>query len=447
MRITESYVRMAAPYVYFWAWPMVNVHNRRLVFDKAPQPGLMNGVLPLAPLNTLSMLHDYVKPEQRWVACPNQDVVYGAGVIALDRSPVIVQVPDFGQRFWVYQMVDIRTDSFAHLGAMYASKPGFYLLVGPDWQGETPAGVNEVFRAGSDTGMVIPRVFQDDTDEDRQAVQDVIAQIDLYPLAQFDGTMKRHDWKSIPSFAPAGSNDAGGETQWVMPQTFFDQLPSVLADARPLAGEQALYAQALALVAAIQQDASLKAAAIEAITQADADVIDPLLQFRNWGVPRSEHWSTVDNGAAFGTDYFARTAVAKSNIMVNTAEETKYIYQDLDGEGQRLNGTHRYQVKFSPGQTPPVDGFWSLTLYDANHFFVPNPIQRYSLGTKNKTLKLASDGALILYVQATSPGAALESNWLPAPANADFSLFLRAYWPKPEVLDGRWAPPAVTRIG
>lgn len=446
MRITEAYVRMIAPHVYFWAWPMVNIYNRRLVFDKAPRPGLMNGVLPLAPLNTLSMLHDYVQPEQRWVACPNQDVVYGAGVIALDRSPVIVQVPDFGGRFWVYQAVDIRTDSFARIGAMYATKPGFYLLVGPDWQGDVPAGVSQVFRAGSDTGMVAPRVFQDDTDDDRRAVQEVIAQIDLYPLAQFDGTMKRHDWRTLPSFAQPGSNDAGGETQWVVPQTFFDQLPPVLADARPLAGEQALYAQAMALLAAIQQDPSLKAAAIDAISRTDAEVIGPLLQFRNWGLPRGQHWSTVDNGAAFGTDYFARTAVARSNILVNTARETKYLYQDLDSEGERLNAAHRYEVRFAAGQTPPVDGFWSLTLYDAHHFFVPNALHRYSLGTKNKTLKLESDGTLIIHVQAASPGKERESNWLPAPGGADFSLFLRAYWPKPEILDGRWAPPEVRRI-
>jgi hypothetical protein len=160
---------------YFWAWPMVNIYNRRLAFDQCPEPGLMNGVLPFAPLNTVSMLHDYVQPEQRWVACPNQDVVYGAGIAALDRSPVVVQVPDFAGRFWVYQVVDLRTDGFAQIGAMYGTPPGFYLLVGPAWAGEIPRGIVKVFRSPTNTAFVVPRVFQDDSPQDKRAVRSVIS--------------------------------------------------------------------------------------------------------------------------------------------------------------------------------------------------------------------------------------------------------------------------------
>src|SRR5215471_6150376 len=140
-RITEAYARMVARDAYFWGWPLVNIYNKRLAFAQIPEPGLMNGVLPGAPLNQMGMLTDYVEPSERFVACPNQDVVYGGGVFALDQSPVVVQVPDFGKRFWVYQIVDLRTDSFADLGAMYWTKPGFYLLVGPNWKGETPKGI------------------------------------------------------------------------------------------------------------------------------------------------------------------------------------------------------------------------------------------------------------------------------------------------------------------
>ena len=99
-----------------------------------------------------------------------------------------------------------------------------------------------------------------------------------------------------------------------------------------------------------------------------------------------------------------RTAIAKSNILVNTAQETTYFYQDLDADGARLNAVNRYTVTFPKDQTPPVDGFWSLTLYNKNHFFEPNPIKRYSLGTKNKTLKLGADGSLTIYVQADPAG-------------------------------------------
>ena len=109
------------------------------------------------------------------------------------------------------------------------------------------------------------------------------------------------------------------------------------------------------------------------------------------------------NEAAFGTDYFTRTAAAKSNILVNAPNETKYYYQDLDAAGARLNGANRYTVTFAKDQTPPVNGFWSLTLYNEHHFFAPNELKRYSLGTKNKTLQTDPDGSLTIYVQTDAP--------------------------------------------
>jgi hypothetical protein len=444
VKITEQYARLVARDAYFWAWPMVNIYNKRLAFAQAPAPGLMGGVLPFAPLNRLAMLTDYIAPEEREVACPNQDVVYGGGPLALDVSPVVIQVPDFGDRFWVYQVVDIRTDSFASLGKMYGTTPGFYLLVGPNWNGDAPKGITKVFRAKSETGFVVPRAFMDDTPEDKRAIQDVIQGIDMYPLSEYDGTMKRHDWRTLPKFPKPPSDDAAAETRWVFPDKFFDQLPKVLADAGPLPGEEARYAQVLAVIAAAQKDPGLKAAMIDEATKAEQQLVNPLLQFRNWGEQLPYNWSTVSNGAAFGTDYFSRTAVAKSNILVNAPNETKYFYEDLDGNGARLNGGNRYTMTFSKDRTPPVRGFWSLTLYDAQHFFVPNQANRYSLGTKNKTLKLNADGSLTIYVQADPPPEAQRDNWLPAP-KGDFSLYIRAYWPKPAITDGSWTPPAVQK--
>ena len=145
VKITEAYAALVARDAYFWAWPLVNIYNRRLAFKDTPEP-MLSGPRPIAPLNKFGMLTDYIEPEERLVACPNQDVVYGAGSLALDLSPVVVQVPDFGDRFWVYQMVDLRTDSFVQLGKMYGTTPGFYLLVGPNWQGDVPKGITKVFR-------------------------------------------------------------------------------------------------------------------------------------------------------------------------------------------------------------------------------------------------------------------------------------------------------------
>src|SRR5215475_13502738 len=182
MKITEEYARHIGKDVYFWGWPMANIFNRRLSFKDVKEP-MMSGPVPIAPLNTLGMLTDYITPDERLVACPNQDVVYGAGSLALDIEPVVVQVPDFGDRFWVYQMVDLRTDSFVELGKMYATTPGFYLLVGPNWRGDVPKGITKVFRSSTNTGFTAPRVFQDDTPEDKKAVQGVLSQVLFYPLS------------------------------------------------------------------------------------------------------------------------------------------------------------------------------------------------------------------------------------------------------------------------
>ncbi|MGI6856101.1 DUF1254 domain-containing protein [Mesorhizobium sp. 1B3] len=439
-RITTDYAKLVARDAYFWAWPMVNMYNRRLAFSKVPER-FYSGAAPMAPINRLTMLTDYIEPEERLVACPNQDVVYGAALLALDQSPVVVQVPDFGDRFWVYQIVDLRTDSFVGLGKMYGTQPGFYLLVGPNWHGEVPKGITKVFRASTNTANAIPRVFQDDTAEDKAAVQEVLQQINLYPLSEFDGTMKTIDWRQLKKVPAASGGEA--ETQWVVPEKFFDELPLVLADAPPLPGEEARYAQVLAVVEAAKVDPEIRKAVDEAAAEAEEQLVKPLIQFRNFGLVLPHNWTTTSNNAAFGTDYFTRTAVAKSNIFVNAQNETKYFYQDLDSGGARLNGAKKYTVTFAKDETPPVDGFWSLTLYNEHHFFEPNDIKRYSLGTKNKSLQYNADGSLTIYIQAEPPSEELRDNWLPAPKESDFSLYIRAYWPKTAVIDGSWTPPEV----
>jgi hypothetical protein len=443
-KITEEYAELVGRDVYFWAWPLVNVYIRRLVLARVPEV-VISGAMPAAPLNQLGMLTDYIAPEERNLACPNQDVVYGAGALALDLSPVVIQVPDFGDRFWVYQAVDLRTDSFTGLGKMYATTPGFYLFVGPNWKGEVPKGITEVFHASTDTGYVIPRVFQDDSPEDNKAVQSVIQQIMMYPLADYDGKMKSRDWTKLRNILSTTGNDE--EVKWIIPEKFFDVLPQVLADAPPMPGEEARYAQVDAVLTAAEKDPKIKAALNRAAVAADKGLVAPLFEFRNFGQQLPRCWSTLSNGADFGTDYFTRTAVAKSNIFVNRPSETRYFYQDLDDSGLRLNGANRYAITFPKDQTPPVRGFWSLTVYNRHHFFEPNAIKRYSIGTKSKALKPHIDGSLTIYLQAAPPPTEQIDNWLPAPKSSDFSLCIRAYWPKVEITNGSWTPPAVTRMG
>ncbi|HUL67888.1 MAG TPA: DUF1254 domain-containing protein [Burkholderiaceae bacterium] len=442
VKISEAYARHVIKDALFWAWPLVNVYNKRRGAEQSKELAY-SGPAPAAPLNRVVMLTDYVAPEERIVACPNQDVVYGGGSLGLDRSPVVIQVPDFGDRFWVYQVVDLRTDGFARLGKMYGTTPGFYLIAGPHWQGEVPKGITEVFRSSTNTGFIAPRIFMDDTAEDRRAIQPVLQQIMMYPVAEYDGKPKHIDWNTIKKY-PSQSTGAQ-EIVWVPPEAFVDTLPLVLVDAPPLPGEEARYAQVLAVLEAARKNPALKAAMTKAAAEADEELVKPLFEFRSYGQQLPHNWSTISNEAAFGTDYFTRTAVAKSNIFVNSPNETKYYYQDLDSKGVRLNGANRYTVTFAKDRTPPVNGFWSLTLYNEQHFFAPNEIKRYSVGTKNKDLVIAKDGSLTISVQAQAPSDREQrANWLPAPSG-DFSLYVRAYWPRTPVTDGSWTPPPVEK--
>ncbi len=444
---TEAYVTTLAKFIYIWGWPMVNVHNRVKTFDQLIEPMYVGGVIPGAPINRMCMLTDYMKAEQRIVACPNQDVVYGAGSLDLRREPVVIQVPDFGDRFWVYQVADQRTDGFARLGKMYNSKPGFYLFTGPDpiaigWNGKIPEGITGVFKSSTALGFVAPRVFQSDDPADKAAVQPLINQITQYPLSEFDGKIKITDWTKTKSTPP--DNSGGGETKWVVPENFFDQLPGIIKEVPPQTGEEALYAQINGLLDAIGKDPKLKEAAKNAAIEAEQNLITPLLQFVNVGYPAKNNWTTQSNGAQFGVDYLTRASCAKANIFVNKPNETKYFYQDLDSSGSRLNGTNKYTVTFAKDQIPPVKGFWSLTMYSKEHFFVPIQLNRYSLGTKNKNLQLNADGSMTLYVQNEAPEENKKYNWLPAPKD-DFSLYVRCYWPEESALNDSWNPPAVVK--
>jgi hypothetical protein len=287
---------------------------------------------------------------------------------------------------------------------------------------------------------IFPRVFQDDTPEDKAAIQALLGQIVVYPLTGFDGKMKTMDWKSTPSFpAPAS---AGGETKWVIPEKFFDELSLVLKQVPPMPGEESLYATFQSVLDATDKDPKLKQVLTQTAVAAEKDLINPLFEFHNNGRPIGNGWNSPPNGANWGHDYRSRAATAKSNMYDNSPQETRYIYTDFDSGGQRLNGARAYTVTFPPGQTPPVDGFWSLTLYNKEHLFEPNTLHRYSLGTKSKAMKLSPDGALTIYVQNAPPGADKQDNWLPAPRDT-FSLYIRAYWPKEEITTGHWTPPLV----
>jgi hypothetical protein len=444
-KLTDDYLRTVGRMAYLWGWPLVNMHNRLSIMAQLPSPGLIGGIIPGAPPGQLGMLNDYIRPEQRLVACPNQDVVYGFGIIDANGGPSIIQVPDFGDRFWVYQVVDQRTDSFVKLGKMYGTRPGAYLLAPTGWDGKVPDEIVDIFRFDTRIAVTAPRVFMDDTDEDRVAIQPIVNQIGMYPMHEYTGRPRSFDWANVPSFNTGTGTSGERETQWVDPNQFFPTLPPVLSEVPARPGEEALYAWIGSLLDAAAADPGVAELLRQTAVDADQALVQELFEFRNIGVPVARNWTTQRNGAAFGTDYLSRTAMGKANIFVNTPTETAYFYQDLDSGGNRLNGANTYAVTFDPGELPPVGGFWSLTLYNAHHFFHPNELNRYSLGTKNKHLQFGDDGSLTLTVVAAAPNDGQLANWIPAP-DGEFSLYLRAYWPDDAVLTGEWTPPPVRLV-
>jgi hypothetical protein len=319
------------------------------------------------------------------------------------------------------------------------------MIVGRNWKGEVPAGIIDVVRSPTDSVFAIPRIQMDDTAEDRKAIQPLISQVVMYPLSQFDGKIKTVDWSKIPSVPVPPGPPNKSVSQWVTPETYIDDLAAVMKEVPPLPGEEALYGQIAAVFEAAAKDPATKTALVESFVAADKELIKPFMQWRYNGIPAGNGWTTTTNGAEWGTDYVNRTAVAVSNIYVNVPPEAKYFYNDNDSAGVQLDGRNLYAVTFPKGQLPPVKGFWSLTLYNDQHLFNPNPLNRYSLGTKNKTLQQNADGSLTLYAGAKSPGKDKESNWLPAPAGT-FSLFIRAYWGEKAILDGTWTTPTIEKV-
>ena len=161
---------------------------------------------------------------------------------------------------------------------------------------------------------------------------------------------------------------------------------------------------------------------------------------------RQNGWRTnLSNIGTYGTDYRARAGIAFGGLGANPVEDAIYPSAFADADGKPFSSDNRYVLRFSREQIPPARAFWSLTMYDQRQFFAANPINRFAIGDRDK-LKFNADGSLELYIQRASPGADKESNWLPAPASGPFTMNLRLYWPKPEALDGSWAPPPVRRV-
>ena len=329
-------------------------------------------------------------------------------------------------------------------------------MVGPDWDGRVSEGIPEtnVIRPPSPTGLAfaIAHIFVSDKDKDSDEFNNLINEIAFYPVSEFNGNKQVWDWAQWTEdhrLPPCWLPRRRDELQFVRPESFLRHLRAVMDNVRPQEnGEKDLYLRIDALLDATAADWRIRVALRETFRLAEDEMITPLMQWRRNGYRSGNTaWNTSVNSEEWGTskqDYEHRTATARSNMFESRPSGTRYYYTDYDSDDKPLSGENIYRIHFPTD--PPVNGFWSLTLYDEFHFFFAksNPLDRYSLGTKDKEeLKYNPDGSLTLYAGGSSPGADRKRNWLPAP-EAPFSLYIRVYWPTDAI--GTWQPPEIRRI-
>lgn len=422
-KITSELVYMQGKQMYLWGWPMVNLYNRMLIMRRTLEPGLSGGALPVAPVGQLCMLSNGGMYDEH----PNQQAVCGFGVGMLNESAIVVQVPDFGKYFWVMQVVNQRTDVIDELGAMHGSKSGFYLLVGCRWSGEVPQGITQVIRSTTDMVAVIPHVFLCKP-EDREGLQPIVNQLMMYPVNEYDGTMKTKDWTTISSFPGSLSLDGDGRVaEFVIPERFFDILSTVMQEVPPMPGEEQLYAEYTSTLELAGKDKELRAVLVKAAVDTEMELMELLYQHNGLSGSANACWSATKDGEAVSGGYLHRMIAARTNIFATRSVKTVYYNQYYDSSQIQLDGNEAaYTVTLGKEMLPSAKGFWSLTVHDRQRAFYPNSERIYSLGTDSEGLQYNDDGSLTVCLQNKRPEGDKTSNWLPTPA-VKFGLLLRIY--------------------
>jgi hypothetical protein len=462
----EDYVEALARIVYYWAYPAIDVTSRTSMWEMMKEgPGLMFGIGPGAPVNTSGCISGYLPPTQRIVVTPNNDTFYGVAFLDLGREPVVIQTPtDVPEgHYWVMQVADVFTNVTDTLGSAWGTPGGKFLLVGPDWQGETPEGFVDILRLPTNYGGVFPRSFAARTPEARERAIAVQNQMGVYPLSQNEDGRKTYDCEAISRnrvFPPgvtaemiAADPDAA-RPQWVVPTRFWEDLANML-ELNPTVGENdaAMAEQARTLVALHGSDPAWAAVLDKAVLEADAS-LHTSARYEHVGVDVGNGWQRQKNGGLWGTDWFGRAQAAVVYILVNDYHEAVYLIRGTDSERRLLDGKHAYAMTFAKDALPPVDrsrgGFWSLTMYDKDYFMLPDPPGgRTNIGTVSldaNELQFAEDGSLTIALSHDEPAdATAKANWLPAP-EGQFALIIRAYVPEQSILDDSYKFPNVERV-
>ncbi len=439
--VTPQEAETIAKEAYVYAYPMLE--NYRTMYLQAidrTAPGYT------ASFNELVHKTELLGPEFRDVVRPNNDTVYSVAWLDLRAQPVVIGVPEVVDRYYSIQLVDMFTHNFGYIGTRgTGTAAGSFLVAGPGWQGTQPDGINEVFRSESAFVYCIIRTEARGPD-DLEAVHGIQRGYSLTPMNVFLGR------SSVP--AVSGLTFPLYDADRVRSAAFIDLVNGVRAqcaapeEADLLAKFSRIGIRKEATAASLGLSPEIRDAVDAGVGQALIEIqgaVGDLRSVEGVRVASRDGWQGVDglfgDGAEMRQKYLVRAAAAMVGLYGNDVEEAYYPMASADSEGRPLDAsTRKYTIRFERDQLPAVDAFWSMTMYSLpDQLMVANPIARYSIGDRSD-LRHAEDGSLTIYIQKESPGAARQSNWLPAP-NGPFSLQLRMYLPKPEALDPLYLPP------
>jgi hypothetical protein len=441
--VTPAEARAIAKEAYIYGFPMVdNYRIQHAYFVDRANPEYK------APWNHLVNTPRVYTPEDKAIQTPNSDTPYSFVGMDLRAEPLVLTVPAVEkERYYSIQLIDAYTHNFDYIGSRATgNEAGSFLVAGPNWKGETPKGVKKVIRsetefvfAGYRTQLFNPA--------DLENVKKIQAGYKAEPLSAFLG-------QPAPQAAPAIDfiKPLTPETQKTSLE-FFNVLSFVLKFCPTVPSEKALMERFAKIGVGAGKTIDVDALSPEmrsAMAQGMADAWKEYEDFKRTEVDTGK----VTSGDFFGTreylknNYLYRMAGAVLGIYGNSKAEAMYPLYTIDAAGEKLDASkHRYTLRFEPGQLPPVDAFWSVTMYDLPaSLLVANPINRYLINKPMlPELKNDADGGLTIYIQNESPGKDKEANWLPAP-KGPFWMAMRLYRPQEEALSGKWTAPLLTRV-
>jgi hypothetical protein len=428
---------------YIYGYPLVTMETTRRIMTNVAAVGAMRG-----PMGQFIKARTYPDATFRDVTAPNADTLYTVAWIDAGKEPWVLSIPDMKDRYFLMPMLDGWTNVFQVPGKRTTGTGAqTYAITGPGWKGTLPSDVKE-YKSPTSMVWILGRIYCTGTPEDYAAVHAAQDEFKLVPLSSY----------GKPYTPAAGTVDASVDMKTAVREqvnrmdareyfTLLAQLMKTNPPAAADAPELAKFAK-IGLVAGEDFDASkLKADFAKRIPQVGFDRI--MLQFKvNKHVKDINGWGFTTKTGLYGTDYLMRALVTAIGLGANRPQDAVYPTSLKDADGKAYDGSNKYFIHFDKGQTPPTEGFWSITMYDSNYFFVANPINRYSISAR-QNLKANPDGSIDLYLQKETPGAAKEANWLPAPSGK-FILMMRLYWPDesdPSILNGTWTIPAAKKAG